>query len=203
MSAKNFAVSFNNNEVYNSLFAAYYRQIMEIMLLIDTSADYNIATNNKIRYIQNYLSHDHVNIEYIVYIYGFVDALTEYRTRFGNRDIEPKILMLDLATLVIDNIISIYEIYDVATTDDVATVNNEEQHFECDVSSIYCENPTEASLHYEADADAEAEADLNTRISSPSFSAYDINDTIDTADTEVHREYAGESDDYTDDYEDY
>jgi hypothetical protein len=189
---------------------------MEIMLLIDTSADYNIAANNKIGYIQHYLSHDHINIEYIVYIYGFVDALTEYRERFGYRDIDPKVLMLDLATLVIDNIISIYEIYHTTDVADAVAVvadeheytsDIEEQHFECDVSSIYCENPTEASLHYEddseADADAEAGSDLNTRISSPSFSAYDINDTIDTADTEVHREYAGESDDYTDDYEDY
>jgi hypothetical protein len=209
MSSKNFVVSFISKESHNSLFAAYYRQIMEIMLLIDTSVHYDDAIMNKIGYIQNYLANDLVNIEYIIYVYGFAEALREYNMRFGNRNIEPSILMFDLATLVIDNVISIYEVYHLEDepveaveaveaaeavealadheydSDDTDNFDDfDDREFQCDVSSIYCENPTEASLHFVS------EDQLNVRLDSRSFSD---NDTVGTADTEVHY----------DDYDDY
>jgi hypothetical protein len=120
---------------------------MEIMLLIDTCTDYNIAKDNKIGYIQTYLTHDHVNIEYITYIYGFVEALTEYRARFGNRDIEPRVLMLDLSTMIIDNIITIYEIHDVPM--EAYASADASAYASADASAedtLYCGNPEEASL---------------------------------------------------------
>lgn len=167
--------------------------------MVDQCADYDMATNYKIGDIQTYLKNDHANIEYIIYIYGFAEALTEYKARFGNRDIEPTVLMLDLATLIIDKVISVYQVYsevaDDATddTDDDTDVDFEEEADEAEeaeadiagISSIYCENPTEASLN----GVAEDDTDVNYRVFSPSV--------LSLNDTEVH------SDDYDDDYDDY
>lgn len=181
------------------------------MLIIDKCADYDMATNYKIGYIQTYLKNDHANIEYIIYTYGFAEALTEYKLRFGNRNIEPTVLMLDLATLIIDKVISVYQVYNVAAaadaeaeaeaeadaadddTDvdfeaeaDAAAEAAESEHDIAGISSIYCENPTEASLNGVADED---NTDVNYRVFSPSV--------LSLNDTEVH------SDNYDDDYDDY
>ena len=217
MSSKNFVVSFNNNNgAYNSLFAAYYRQIMDIMLHIDKCSDYDTAMNSKIGYIQNYLTNDSANIEYIIYIYGFAEALTEYKQRFGNRDTEPSVLTLDLATLIIDKIISIYEVYNIDAVDEADVVgeadeayvaygheydsddsryndigdNNSmylccnENKYDAEISSIYCDNPTEASLNV-VDENFLSESS----VSSASLSGNDADDT--------------ELSYYRDDYEDY
>ena len=217
MSSKNFVVSFNNNNgAYHSLFAAYYRQIMDIMLYIDTCSDYDTAMNSKIGYIQNYLTNDSANIEYIIYIYGFAEALTEYKQRFGNRDIEPSILTLDLATLIIDKIITIYEVYsadavgeaDVVDEADVVGEAGEafiaydheydsddsrynviddndsmylccnENKYDAEISSIYCDNPTEASLNV-VDENA-----LSESLSSTSLSGNDTDDNDDNDDND-------------------
>lgn len=151
------------------------------MLVIDENTDYGTAMNRKIGIIQSYLTNDLSNIEYIIYIYGFADALIEYRARFGNRDIEPSVLMFDLATLVIDNSISIYEVLlevgnyipehledtDIGQDDDDDFGNADDDDDEedgfggagIDISSIYCENPTEASLESPASLSSVTVAD--------------------------------------------
>lgn len=176
MSSKNFAVSFNNTDAHKSLFVAYYRQIMEIMLVIDENTDYDMAMNNKIGIIQSYLTKDISNVEYIIYIYGFAEALTEYKARFGNRDIEPSVLMFDLATLVIDNCISVYEVYSEKGNYIPEHLENTDRDGGdggdggVDISSIYCENSTDGSL------DIGDVINASLPVYSSSFSEDDYND---------------------------
>jgi len=117
MSSKNFAVSFiNKDENTNTVLASVFkRDIMDIMIKITNyNSDYNIAENNKIAIICDYLNNNPQNVEYLIYMYGFENALKKYKERFGDINSNIEVLMKDLAIIIIDEIILIYEIQDMA-----------------------------------------------------------------------------------------
>lgn len=113
MSSKNFAVSFvnkdeNTNTVLTSVFK---RDIMDIMVsMTNNNSNYTIAQNNKIAIICDYLNNNPQNIEYLIYMYGFENALKKYQERFGTINSNIEVLMKDLAIIIIDEIVLIYEI---------------------------------------------------------------------------------------------
>ena len=115
MSSKNFAVSFiNKDENTNTVLASVFkRDIMDIMIkMTNYNSDYNIAENNKIPIICDYLNNNPQNVEYLIYMYGFENALKKYKERFGDINSNIEVLMKDLAIIIIDEIILIYEIQD-------------------------------------------------------------------------------------------
>ena len=111
MDQKNFVVSFiNNNDNINTVLSGYNRQIMEIMIVLNNSANYQEAQNNKIDIIREYLNQNKKDIEYIIYIYSFELALKKYIDKFKIFNTNPNVLTTDLAIMIIDEIICIYEI---------------------------------------------------------------------------------------------
>jgi|DEB19_MinimDraft_3_1074340.scaffolds.fasta_scaffold19789_2 hypothetical protein len=115
MSSKNFAVSFiNKDENTNTVLASVFkRDIMDIMIkMTNYNSDYTIAENNKIAIICDYLNNNPQNVEYLIYMYGFENALKKYKERFGDINSNIEVLMKDLAIIIIDEIILIYEIQD-------------------------------------------------------------------------------------------
>ena len=115
MSSKNFAVSFvNKDENTNTVLASVFkRDIMDIMIkMTNYNSDYTIAENNKIAIICDYLNNNPQNVEYLIYMYGFENALKKYKERFGVINSNIEVLMKDLAIIIIDEIILIYEIQD-------------------------------------------------------------------------------------------
>ena len=86
---------------------------MDIMIkMTNYNSDYTIAENNKIAIICDYLNNNPQNVEYLIYMYGFENALKKYKERFGDINSNIEVLMKDLAIIIIDEIILIYEIQD-------------------------------------------------------------------------------------------
>ena len=116
MSEKNFVVSFNNgDDNVNSVLTGYNRQIMEIMMQVNKCDNYNIAQNKKTTIIYEYISENKRDIEYIIYIYGIENALTKYKNRFDGINNNIPVLVKDIAIMIIDEIICIYEIQNEET----------------------------------------------------------------------------------------
>ena len=116
MSEKNFVVSFNNDDDnVNSVLTGYNRQIMEIMMQVNKCDNYNIAQNKKTTIIYEYISENKRDIEYIIYIYGIENALTKYKNRFDGINNNIPVLVKDIAIMIIDEIICIYEIQNEET----------------------------------------------------------------------------------------
>jgi hypothetical protein len=111
MEQKNFAVSFvNNNDNTNTVLTGFNRQIMEIMIALNNSANYQEAQNKKINTIREFVEANKKDIEYLIYIYSFELALSKYINKFNMFNSNPTILITDLAIMIIDEIICIYEI---------------------------------------------------------------------------------------------
>ena len=111
MGEKNFVVSFNaSDDNVNSVLSGYNRQIMEIMILVNKCENYNIAQNRKTTIIYEYITKNKRDIEYIIYIYGFESALTKYQKRFEGINSNVSVLIKDLAIMIIDEIVCIYEV---------------------------------------------------------------------------------------------
>lgn len=111
MGEKNFVVSFNaSDDNVNSVLSGYNRQIMEIMILVNKCENYNIAQNRKTTIIYEYITNNKRDIEYIIYIYGFESALTKYQKRFEGINSNVSVLIKDLAIMIIDEIVCIYEV---------------------------------------------------------------------------------------------
>ena len=111
MSEKNFVVSFNaSDDNVNSVLSGYNRQIMNIMILINNCDNYDNAQNRKTKIIYEYITENKRDIEYIIYIYGFESALTKYQKRFAGINSNIPVLIKDLAIMVIDEIVCIYEV---------------------------------------------------------------------------------------------
>lgn len=111
MSDKNFVVSFNSsNENVNSVLSGYNRQIMDIMMLVNNCNNYDEAQNRKTTIIYEYITENKRDIEYIIYIYGFENALTKYQKRFAGINSNVPVLIKDLAIMIIDEIVCIYEV---------------------------------------------------------------------------------------------
>tara|TARA_B110000259_G_C13998647_1_gene395434 strand:- start:1343 stop:1861 length:519 start_codon:yes stop_codon:yes gene_type:complete len=111
MAQKNFVVSFaSNDDNTKSVLSGYNRQIMEIMININNCNNYENAENRKIAIIYEFIQSNIRDIENIIYIYGFEPALTKYQSRFNGLNANISVLIKDLAIMIIDEIICIYEV---------------------------------------------------------------------------------------------
>jgi hypothetical protein len=86
----------------------YGKDIMDIMIAINTCGDFEEANKQKIPYIQDYIYKNMKHIDLLIYLYGHTLVIQDYINRFGPIEYSP-ILDVDFATIIIDNIIVIYE----------------------------------------------------------------------------------------------
>lgn len=111
MTEKNFVVSFNTgDDNIDSVLAGYNRQIMEIMIIISNCDDYDNAQSRKTTIIYESIQANKRDIDHMIYIYGFEQALIKYQTRFNGLNSNISVLIKDLAIMIIDEIICIYEV---------------------------------------------------------------------------------------------
>ena len=129
MTTKNFVVSFvNNNPGSAAVIEGYHLKIMEIMINIDYCPDYYTSTNNKINIINEYLNKDPIFVENVIYVYGIEETLSLYNNKFGIINLNPlNVMTIDLATVVIDKIIQVFEIENSMVEDfSIVSVKKEE-----------------------------------------------------------------------------
>jgi len=107
---KNFVVSFRNdsNNINTIMKSEYRKNIMDIMIAINSCDDFEEANRQKIPLIQDYIYKNMKHIDYLNYLYGYIAVIEEYIIRFGPIVYSP-ILDVDFATIIIDNIIIIHE----------------------------------------------------------------------------------------------
>jgi hypothetical protein len=89
----------------------YGKDIMDIMIAINTCGDFDEAKKQKIPYIQDYIYKNMKHIDFLIYLYGHTLVIQDYINRFGPIEYSP-ILDVDFATIIIDNIIVIYEAHE-------------------------------------------------------------------------------------------
>jgi hypothetical protein len=107
---KNFVVGFRNDSAnINAIMeGGYGKNIMDIMVAINSCRDFEEAKKQKIPCIQDYIYKNMQHIDFLVYLYGHSLVIQDYINRFGPIEYSP-ILDVDFATIIIDNIIIIYE----------------------------------------------------------------------------------------------
>jgi hypothetical protein len=107
---KNFVVSFRNDSgnINAIMEGGYGKDIMDIMISINTCGDFEEAKKQKIPYIQDHIYKNMKHIDFLIYLYGHALVIQDYINRFGPIVYSP-ILDVDFATIIIDNIIVIYE----------------------------------------------------------------------------------------------
>jgi tRNA A37 methylthiotransferase MiaB len=107
---KNFVVSFRNDSsnINAIMEGGYGKNIMDIMIAINTCGDFEEANKQKIPYIQDFIYKNMKHIDFLIYLYGHTLVIQDYINRFGPIVYSP-ILDVDFATIIIDNIIVIYE----------------------------------------------------------------------------------------------
>ena len=107
---KNFVVAFRNDSSnINAIMAGGYgKNIMDIMVAINSCSDFEEAKKQKIPCIQDYIYKNMQHIDFLIYLYGQTLVIQDYINRFGPIEYSP-ILDVDFATIIIDNIIVIYE----------------------------------------------------------------------------------------------
>ena len=107
---KNFVVSFRNDSgnINAIMEGGYGKDIMDIMIAINTCGDFEEAKKRKIPYIQDHIYKNMKHIDFLIYLYGHALVIQDYINRFGPIVHSP-ILDVDFATIIIDNIIVIYE----------------------------------------------------------------------------------------------
>jgi hypothetical protein len=107
---KNFVVSFRNDSsnIKAIMEGGYGKNIMDIMIAINTCGDFEEANKQKIPYIQDFIYKNMKHIDFLIYLYGHTLVIQDYINRFGPIVYSP-ILDVDFATIIIDNIIVIYE----------------------------------------------------------------------------------------------
>ena len=111
MTEKNFVVSFNAvDDNVESVLAGYNRQIMEIMISINNCHDYDNARSRKTTIICESIRANKRDIDHMIYIYGFEQALIKYQKRFNGLNSNISVLIKDLAIMIIDEIVCIYEV---------------------------------------------------------------------------------------------
>lgn len=113
MDFKNFVVTFSidNDNINTIMESTYKKDIMDIMIAINKCSSYEEAKNRKIFIIQDYINNNMKYVDYLNYLYGYINVIEEYINRFGPISYSP-ILNLDFATIILDNIIKIHEIID-------------------------------------------------------------------------------------------
>ena len=107
---KNFVVGFRNDSAnINAIMeGGYGKNIMDIMVAINSCRDFEEAKKQKIPCIQDYIYKNMQHIDFLIYLYGQTLVIQDYINRFGPIQYSP-ILDVDFATIIIDNIIIIYE----------------------------------------------------------------------------------------------
>ena len=109
---KNFVVSFSSNDTRGGISSIMNSNIksdiMDIMILLNNSDNYDSAVKQKIPYIQNYIYGNMKIIDFMIMLYGLDSVMQEYQNRFGTIVWSP-IITVDFATIILDNIIIIHE----------------------------------------------------------------------------------------------
>jgi len=107
---KNFVVSFLNDStnIKAIIDGGYGKNIMDIMVAINSCSDFEEAKKQKIPCIQDYICKNMQHIDFLIYLYGHSLVIHDYINRFGPIEYSP-ILDVDFATIILDNIILIYE----------------------------------------------------------------------------------------------
>ena len=107
---KNFVVGFRNdsNNINAIMEGGYGKNIMDIMVAINSCSDFEEAKKQKIPCIQDYIYKNMQHIDFLIYLYGQTLVIQDYINRFGPIQYSP-ILDVDFATIIVDNIIIIYE----------------------------------------------------------------------------------------------
>jgi hypothetical protein len=107
---KNFVVGFRNdsNNINSIMEGGYGKNIMDIMVAINSCSDFEEAKKQKIPCIQDYIYKNMQHIDFLIYLYGQTLVIQDYINRFGPIQYS-LILDVDFATIIIDNIIIIYE----------------------------------------------------------------------------------------------
>lgn len=108
---KNFVVGFRNDSsnINSIIEGGYGKDIMNIMATINSCRNFDDANNKKIPYIQDYIYRNMEHIDFLIYLYGHSLVIKEYIDRFGAISAHSQVLEADFATIIIGNIIVIYE----------------------------------------------------------------------------------------------
>lgn len=109
-SQKNFVVTFRSDSINinNIMEGGFGKNITDIIIAINSYSDFEEAKRQKIPCIQDYIYKNMKHIDFLIYLYGQSLVITDYVNRFGPITDSP-ILEVDFATIIIDNIIVIYE----------------------------------------------------------------------------------------------
>tara|TARA_B100000787_G_C16198405_1_gene302792 strand:- start:5092 stop:5457 length:366 start_codon:yes stop_codon:yes gene_type:complete len=82
---------------------------MEMMIEINNSNNYQEAQHKKIDIIREFINSNKWDVEYLIYIHGFELALSKYINKFKIFNSNPSVLVTELAIMIINDIINIYE----------------------------------------------------------------------------------------------
>jgi hypothetical protein len=109
---KNFVVSFRSDDsnINTIMEGGFGRDIMSIIIAINSCSNFEEARTQKIALIQEHISKNMKNIDFLIYLYGHSRVMADYINRFGPI-VYSQFLDADFATIIIDNIIVIYEAY--------------------------------------------------------------------------------------------
>lgn len=163
---KNFVVGFrNDSDNVNAIMnGGYGKNIMDIMVAINSSGDYEDAKKQKIPCIQNYIYKNMQYIDFLIYLYGHSLVMEDYINRFGPIQYSP-ILEVDFATIIIDNIIVIYEAREFPVNTPISLVDSSIQYDSQDIESDDASVVDEKHNNYDSYLDDEEELSTSQLIS--------------------------------------
>jgi hypothetical protein len=165
-SHKNFVVGFrNDSDNVNAIMnGGYGKNIMDIMVAINSSGDYEDAKKQKIPCIQNYIYKNMQYIDFLIYLYGHSLVMEDYINRFGPIQYSP-ILEVDFATIIIDNIIVIYEAREFPVNTPTSLVDSSIQYDSQDIETDDASVVDEKHNNYDSYFDDEEELSTSQLIS--------------------------------------
>ena len=145
MSAKNFVVSVNSASdsinISGIMDGGFGKNIMDIIISINNSSgNFEEAKKNKISCIQDYIYKNMKHIDFLIYLYGQSLVINDYIKRFGPIVYSP-VLEVDFATIIIDNIIVIYEVCHFPENIIAATQTTSTQASPSSLSLSYPQSP--------------------------------------------------------------
>jgi hypothetical protein len=163
---KNFVVGFrNDSDNVNAIMnGGYGKNIMDIMVAINSSGDYEDAKKQKIPCIQNYIYKNMQYIDFLIYLYGHSLVMEDYINRFGPIQYSP-ILEVDFATIIIDNIIVIYEAREFPVNTPISLVDSSIQYDSQDIETDDASVVDEKHNNYDSYLDDEEELSTSQLIS--------------------------------------
>lgn len=169
MSAKNFVVSVNSASdsinISGIMDGGFGKNIMDIIISINNSSgNFEEAKKNKISCIQDYIYKNMKHIDFLIYLYGHSLVMEDYINRFGPIQYSP-ILEVDFATIIIDNIIVIYEAREFPVNTPISLVDSSIQYDSQDIESDDASVVDEKHNNYDSYLDDEEELSTSQLIS--------------------------------------